>query len=94
MYMKDHISPVLPITDLINKDGNPTTPFKLATGTKPSVSHLRLLFCQCVVQEATEHVKKKALNMRHHSNMVFSVSLLEFKSTKNDILCKYRVQGR
>ena len=26
MYTTDHISPVLPIKDLINKDGDPTTP--------------------------------------------------------------------
>ena len=44
MYTTDHIFPVLPIKDLINEDGKPTTPFKLATGTKPSVSHLRMLF--------------------------------------------------
>ena len=45
MYTTDHIFPVLPIKDLINEDGDPTTPHKLATGTKPSVSHLRVLFC-------------------------------------------------
>ena len=44
MYMTGHIFPVLPIKDLINEDGNPTTPYKLATGTKPSVSHLRVYF--------------------------------------------------
>ena len=33
MYTTDHIFPVLPIKDLINEDGNPTTPHKLATGT-------------------------------------------------------------
>ena len=32
MYTKDHIFPVLQIKDLINEDGNPTTPHKLATG--------------------------------------------------------------
>ena len=42
MHMTDHIFPVLPIKDLINKDGEPTTPFKFATGKKPSVSHLRI----------------------------------------------------
>ena len=42
MYMTDHIFLVLPIKDLINEDGDPTTPHKLATGTKPSVSHLRV----------------------------------------------------
>ena len=44
MYTTDHIFPVTPIKDLINEYGDPTTPFKLATGTKPSVSNLRLLF--------------------------------------------------
>ena len=39
MYTTDHIFPVLTIKDLINEDGDPTTPHKLATGTKPSVSH-------------------------------------------------------
>ena len=32
MYTTDHIFPVLPIKDLINEDGDPTTPHKLATG--------------------------------------------------------------
>ena len=52
MYTTDHIFPVLPIKYLINEDGDPTTPHKLATGTKPSVSHLRVLFCPCVVRFA------------------------------------------
>ena len=56
MYLTDHIFPVLPIKDLINEDGDPTTPHKLATGMKPSVSHLRVLFCPCVVQKTTTHV--------------------------------------
>ena len=43
MYTTDHIFSVLLIKDLINEDGDPTTPYKLATGTKPSVSHLRRL---------------------------------------------------
>ena len=42
MYTTYHIFRVLPIKDLINEDGDPTTPHKLATGTKPSVSHLRV----------------------------------------------------
>ena len=52
MYMTDHIFLVLPIKDLINEDGYPTTPHKLATGMKPPVSRLRVLFCPCVVREA------------------------------------------
>ena len=40
MYTTDHIFTVLPIKDLIKKDGDPITPFKLTTGMKPSESHL------------------------------------------------------
>ena len=71
MYTTYHIFLVLPIKDLINEDGDPTTPHKLATGTKPSVSHLRVLFCRCVVRKATTHVDKKALNMRHQTQKGF-----------------------
>ena len=49
MYMTDHIFPVLPIKTLMNQDFEPTTPHKLATGTKLSVSNIRVLFCPCVV---------------------------------------------
>ena len=42
MYTADNIFPVLPIKDMINEDGNTNTAFKLATGTKPPVSHLRV----------------------------------------------------
>ena len=59
MYTTDHIFQVLPIKDLINEDGDPTMPQKLATGTKPSVSHLRVLFCPCVVRKYTAHVDKR-----------------------------------
>ena len=71
MYTTDHIFPVLPIKDLINKDGDPTTPHKLATGKKPSVSHIRVLFCPCVVWKATAHVGTKTLNMRHQAQNGF-----------------------
>ena len=59
MYTTDHILPVLPIKDMINNDGNPTTPFKLVTCKKPSVSYLHVLFVPCVVQKATAHVDKR-----------------------------------
>ena len=67
MYTTDHIFPVLPIKDLINKDGDSTTPHKFTKGTKPSVSHLRILFCTCIVRKATAHVETKTLNMRHQA---------------------------
>ena len=71
MYTTDHIFLVLLIKDLINKDGEPTTPFKLVTGTKPLVSHLHVVFCLCVVQKTTAHVDKNALNMRHQAQKGF-----------------------
>ena len=71
MYTIDHIFPVLPIKHIINEDGNPTTPHKLATGTKPPVSHLCVLFCPCVVRKATAHVETKTLNMRHQAQKGF-----------------------
>ena len=71
LYTTDHIFPVLPKKDLINEDGDPTTPYKLATGTKPSVSHLRVLFYPCVVGKATAHVETKTLNMRHQAQKGF-----------------------
>ena len=67
MYTTDHIFTVIPIKDLINKDGDLTTPHKIATGTKPSVSHLRVLFCPCVIRKANAHVQTKALNMSHQA---------------------------
>ena len=71
IYTKDHIFSVLPIKDLINEYGNPTTPHKLTTGTKPSVSHLRVLFCPCVVRKATAHVETNTLNVRHQPQKGF-----------------------
>ena len=71
MYTIDPIFSVLPIKDIINEDGNPSTPHKLATCTKPSVSQLRVLFCPCFVQKATAHVETKTLNMRHQAQKGF-----------------------
>ena len=56
MYTTDHIFPFLPIKYLINEHEDLTTPFKLATDTKPSVSYLRVLFFPYVVRKATVHV--------------------------------------
>ena len=65
VHTTDHIVPVLPIKYLINEDGEPTTPFKLAPGRKPSVSDLCVLFFPYVVRKATAHVATKSLNMCH-----------------------------
>ena len=67
MHTTYHIFLVLPIKYTINRYGEPTTPFKLATAKKYLVSHLRALFCPCVVRKATAHVDKKALHMHHQA---------------------------
>ena len=66
-----HIFLVLPIKDMINEDGDPTTPIKLATCKEPSVSHLSELFSPCVVRKDTAHVDKKELNMCHKAQKGF-----------------------
>ena len=91
MYTTDHIFLVLPIKDLINEDGDPTTSHKLATGTTASVSHLRVLFCPCVVRKATAHVETKTLNMCHQAQKGFRGILWEYHSIKKDTLCTYPV---
>ena len=82
MYTTDHIFTVLPIKYIINKDGDPTTPPILATGTKPSVSHLHVLFFPCVVRKATAHVDTKALNMRHQPQKGFRGIFVEIPQQK------------
>ena len=67
IYTADNILPVLSIKDLINEDGEPTTPYKLATGMKPSISHLHVLFLTFVVSKVTAHVGTKMLNMHHQA---------------------------
>ena len=71
MYAADNIFPVLPIKYLINEDSKPTAPCKLVTGTKPSISHLCVLFCSCFVKKSTAHIGKKVLNMRHQAQKDF-----------------------
>ena len=71
MYTTYNTFPFLPIKYMINKYGYPTTPYKIATGTKPSISHLRVLFFPCIVQKATANVGTKALNMSHKTQKGF-----------------------
>ena len=56
IHTTDHIFTVLPIKYLINEEGDPTTLYKFAVDTKPSVSYFRVLFCTCVIRKATAHV--------------------------------------
>ena len=71
MYTIDHIFPVITIKHLADKYVEATMPHKLAMGTKPSVSNLRVLFYKCVVWKATLYVDTNALNMCHQSQKGF-----------------------
>ena len=82
MYTTDHIFPVLPIKHLVNKDSEPTTPHKLETGKKPSVSNLPVLLCPCVLRKANAHIKTKALNMCHQSQKGFCVIFVRITQQK------------
>ena len=71
MYTTYHIFNVIPIKHLVSQDFEPTTPHKLTTGTKTSVSNPRVLLLPFVLQKTTAHVDTKALNMNHHSRIGF-----------------------
>ena len=53
---------------------------------KPSVSHLRVLFCTCVVRKYTAHVDKKSLNMRHQVKKGFHGILVGIPQHQNGYL--------
>ena len=73
MYTADNIFLVIPIRDLINEDSDPTRPSKLATGMKPSILLLHVLFFTCAVWKAISHVGTKVLNMNHQAQQCFHV---------------------
>ena len=74
IYTTHHIFPVITIIYLVNQDGELNTPHKMTTGTEPSVSNIRVLFCACFVLKATAHTDAKALHMRHKPQKCFVVS--------------------
>ena len=90
----DHIFLFLPIKYLINENGKPTTPFKLATGTKPSVSHLHVLFCPCVVWKSTAYVGTKELNMCHQAQKGFCSIFIGIPQHQKFVLFMYNTDGR
>ena len=90
--MTYHIFPVLTIKYLINKYGDPNTPFKIAIGRKPSVSHLRELFISCVVSKATAHIGTKELNMHRQAQNSFLCIYVGTQQHYKGILCTYQAQ--
>ena len=76
MFTTDHIFLGLPIKYLIYEDGDPTTSYKLATGMKPSVSNLRVLFFfMCCTESYCTRCDKGV-------KYVSPISSLEFHSIK------------
>ena len=71
MYMTDHIFTVLPIKQLLNKDGKKKCATKMATDMKLSLLNPRVLLCPCVVKKSTSNVYTKALNIRHQPQKGF-----------------------
>ena len=61
-------------------------PFKLETGTKPLVSHLRILLCPRVVRKATIYFGIKVLNMRHQAKKGFLNISVRITQHKKGIL--------
>ena len=94
MYAIDNIFLGLPNKYLRNKNGELSTPFKLATCTKPSVSYARMSFCPGIQWKAIAHVDKKELNMRHQAQMCFCGIIVGIPQHQNGILCKYWLQRR
>ena len=89
MYATDHIFPVLPIKDLINEDDDPTTPFKLATGTENSVSNVCVLFCPCVVRKATAHIDRKGFSRYLRCNCTASKWYIVYVPSTRKIISSY-----
>ena len=51
IYTADHVFPNIPIKDLINEDTDPTTPYELATGMKPTVlKFTRVILSMCCIE--------------------------------------------
>ena len=84
----------LQIRHLVNQDGEPTTPQRLVTGTKPSVSNLRVLFCPYVVQKATTHIDTEALNMCHKKQNGFHGIFVGIPQHKKGTSSTYLVHGK
>ena len=64
MYATDHVFPTLPICGLV-KEVNPATPYELFHDSKPSVGHLRELFCPVIAKKFVAQKDGKQVNMRN-----------------------------
>ena len=99
MYDTDHIFPVLTIKDLINEDGDQTTPHKIATGTKPSVSHFTcFIFSVCCTESYRarwdKDVKHASPSAKRVSRHLFGCSAASKSSRERccvDRICSFLI---
>ena len=70
IYKTGIIFPDLPIKHLVNHDGVPTTPHKLAAGTNLQYQTYVFIF-SFVLQKATSRIDTKELNIFHQSEKGF-----------------------
>ena len=94
LYTTGTIFPVLSIKHLVNQDDEPTTPHKLATVTKPSVSKPCVLFFPRLLQRSTAHVDTKVLNIYHQSQKGFQAIFVGIPQHKNVTSSTYLVHGK
>ena len=94
MYTTNQIFPVLPIKDLINEDGDLTTPHKIATGTKPSVHIYTCYFVYVLYEKLRRTLRQRRQTCVIKCKKGFAVSSLGFQSIIKDILCTYPLQER
>ena len=94
MYTTDHIFPVLPIKHLVNHDSEPTTPHKLATSKKTSVSNPCVLFCLCLALKVTAHIDTKSFKMCHLSQKRFWDSFVGIPQHQKGASSTYIFHGK
>ena len=82
MYTVEHIFLVLPIKDLINEDGEPTTPSNLATGTNLQYRIYMFYFVHVLYKKLLHLLGQRRQTCVTKRKRVFEVSLLEFQGSK------------
>ena len=78
---------VLPLKYLVNEKGEPCTLFELMNGEKPSVRHLRTLFCPVIVKKHTAMKDKKVVNMRHQAQKGYRGIFVGMPENQEGYLC-------
>ena len=82
MYTPHYIFPILTIEPLINQDGEPTTPHKLPTDIKYSLSNPPVLFYHVLYTKGLHLLTERRYVCVNNHKRVFGVYLLEFYTKK------------